>query len=58
MDEYEYKTFDTGKVWLEAGWYMPEYLRIVIEIREEQDKRLRESMELWPKEKTKLKEQT
>ena len=51
MDEYEYKTLDTAKVWLEAGWYTPEYLQAVIDFRTATDKKLRESMERLLKEK-------
>ena len=45
MDEYEYKKLVTAKVWLEAGWYTPEYLQAVIDFRAATDKKLRESME-------------
>jgi hypothetical protein len=51
MDEYEYTTLSTARVWLEAGWYTPEYLQAVIDFRAATDKKLRESMEVLPKEK-------
>ena len=51
MDKYEYKTLETAKVWLEAGWYTPEYLQAVIDFRAATDKKLRESMEPLLKEK-------
>jgi hypothetical protein len=53
MDEYEYTTLDTARVWLEAGWYTPEYLQAVIDFRVATDKKLRESMEPMRKGKKK-----
>ena len=51
MYKCEYKTIDTARVWLEAGWYTPEYLQAVIDFRAATDKKLRESMEPLLKEK-------
>ena len=61
MDEYEYTTIKTAKVWLEAGWYTPEIwlqegwyapevLEKVNKFKAAQEKQLRESMEVLPKE--------
>jgi hypothetical protein len=45
MDEYEYTTLSTAKVWLEEGWYTPEDLQKIIDFNKAQQKQLRESME-------------
>jgi hypothetical protein len=45
MDEYEYTTLNTAKVWLEEGWYTPEDLQKIIDFNKAQQKQLRESME-------------
>ena len=50
-NKYRVTTLDTARVWLEAGWYTPEYLQAVIEFRAATDKKLRESMEPLLKEK-------
>ena len=45
MDEYEYTTLSTAKVWLEEGWYTPEDLQKIIDFNKAQQEQLRESME-------------
>ena len=52
MDEYIYSTLSTAKVWLEAGWYTPEDLQRIINLKKLHDKHLREVIEPLRKEKT------
>jgi hypothetical protein len=51
MDEYEYTTLSTSKFWLEEGWYTPEDLQKIIDLKAIQEKHLRESMKPMRKEK-------
>jgi hypothetical protein len=44
MDEYEYTTLSASKFWLEEGWYTPEDLQKIIDLKAIQEKHLRESM--------------
>jgi hypothetical protein len=53
MDEYEYTTLSTSKFWLEEGWYTPEDLQKIIDLKAIQEKHLRESMKPMRKEKKK-----
>jgi hypothetical protein len=45
MDEYEYTTLSTAKVWLEEGWYTSEDLQKIIDLKAIQEKHLREMMQ-------------
>jgi hypothetical protein len=45
MDEYEYTTLSTAKVWLEEGWYTPEDLQKIIDLQAMQEKHVREIMQ-------------
>jgi hypothetical protein len=51
MDEYEYTTLSTSKFWLEEGWYTPEDLQKIIDFNKAQQKQLRDSMEVIPRNK-------
>ena len=51
MDEYTYTTVNTAKVRLEAGWYTPEDLQRIIDLKKLHDKHLRESMKVLNEEK-------
>ena len=43
MDEY--KTFSTGKYWLEQGWYTAEQLKKIIDTHNRANEYLRKSMQ-------------
>ena len=43
MDEY--KTFKTGKYWLEQGWYTAEQLQKIIDTHNRMNEHLRKSMQ-------------
>jgi len=51
VDEYTYSTLSTAKIWLEKGWYTPEDLQRIIDLKKLHDKHLRESMKVLPEEK-------
>ena len=53
MDEYEYTTLSTSKFWLEEGWYTPEDLQKIIDLKAIQEKHLRKIMQPIRKEKKK-----
>ena len=52
MDEYTYTTISTARFWLDEGWYTPEDLQKIIDLKKLQDKHLREAMKVLPEEKT------
>ena len=43
-NKLEYKTYNTGKVFFEEGWYSKEYLESIIEAIARQDKHTKEMM--------------
>jgi hypothetical protein len=44
MSEYEVKTYPTGKVFLDEGWYTEEDLRKILGAIDRQNKHIKESM--------------
>jgi hypothetical protein len=45
MSENEIKIHSTGQVFIEQGWYTPEYLKTILECIERQNKHIQQAME-------------
>jgi len=40
--ELNYKTYNTGKIFIEGGWYSKEYIKAILDSIERQDKHTKE----------------